>query len=136
MTNLEALFVVLNYLSLAPIILVLAVIVRQQRLHSRRRKALERALQQPARPVNARPAPVAVPEAHGVADDAPVPPWLRSNYIAPDAYARVGFDYTIRARTAGLPRRVRDQGGFGVIQNRYYRRQGGAFVVNRKIYLN
>ena len=136
MTDLEVLFVALNYLTLVPVVLVLVVIGRQQRLYKRRQQALEHALRQAAMPVQAVPASVAVTASHAGTEDAPLPPWLRSNYIAPEDFRRVGFDYTIQARTAALPWRVRDQGGFAMIQNRYHRRQGGTFTVKRKICLN
>jgi len=136
MTSLEVFFVVLAYLSLAPIILVLVVIARQQRVHTRDLKALERVLQRPATSVKTAPAPVTVPVTREAADAVPPPPWLRPNYIAPEDYVQAGFDYTIRVREAAIPRPVPDQGGFAVIKNRYHRRQGGAFMVQRTIYLN
>ncbi len=140
MTGLEVFFIVLNYVSVAPIILVLVYIIRQQRKHHHRQKALEEAVYQlaPSLQVAATPVPVqsSTKQSSPALDDrAKTPPWKRSNYMAPEDYARAGFVFVIPGKRASVPRAVGDQGGFAMIQSRI-RRKGSVLVIQRKIYLN
>ena len=140
MTALEVFFIVLNYVSVSPIILVLVFIIRQQRKHHHRQKALEEAVYQLSPPLQVAATPVPVQTSSGRASPgldarAKTPPWMRSNYMAPEDYARAGFVFVIPGKRASVPRSVGDQGGFAMIQSRI-RRKGSIYVIQRKIYLN